>query len=287
LSGTLGYTTPADATSNVGNYAITPGGQSATNYALTFAPGTLSVTPAPLTVTAGDATRLYGGANPSFSASYAGFVNGETPAILSGTLGYTTPADATSAVGNYAITPGGQSATNYALTFAPGTLSVTPAPLTVTAGDVRWSFGEDNPSPTTQYAGFVLGETPEALGGRLVFSIQPSPSSAPREYAIVPAGLESTNYDVRYVPGVLRFETLPSSRDFRPGEDLGVAPDFELDAAFRADSRLAPFVFNPFAPPGCLRWNHENLCCEKLAGPLQSACIHRVVSREGTRKLLP
>src|SRR5262249_51315924 len=51
-----------------------------------------------LTVTAADATRAYGDANPTFTASYSGFVNGEVLATsgVSGSPGLTTTADATS-----------------------------------------------------------------------------------------------------------------------------------------------------------------------------------------------
>jgi hypothetical protein len=37
------FTTPADAGSPAGNYAVTPGGLTATNYAITFVPGMLTV----------------------------------------------------------------------------------------------------------------------------------------------------------------------------------------------------------------------------------------------------
>ena len=37
-----------------------------------------------LTVTAGNTTRVYGAANPGFTANLNGFVNGEVPAVVSG-----------------------------------------------------------------------------------------------------------------------------------------------------------------------------------------------------------
>src|SRR6185436_1394908 len=126
LGGTLTVSTSATASSAVGSYAITPAGLSSTNYAISYVPGTLTVTAAALTVTADNATRLYGAANPAFTASYAGFVNGDTAASLGGTLSVSTPATAGSAVGTYAITPAGLTSTNYAISYAPGTLTVTP-----------------------------------------------------------------------------------------------------------------------------------------------------------------
>jgi hypothetical protein len=91
------------------------------------------VAAAPLTVTARDSTKVYGSPNPAFTASYSGFVLGQGPADLSGTLSFTTSASSTSHVGTYAVTPGGLSSSNYALTFVSGTLTVTPAPLSAAA----------------------------------------------------------------------------------------------------------------------------------------------------------
>ena len=84
----------------------------------------MSVTPAPLGIAANSATRLYGDANPAFSATYTGFQNGETPAALTGALALATPAIPTSNVGNYAIIPSGQSSTNYTIAYVNGKLSV-------------------------------------------------------------------------------------------------------------------------------------------------------------------
>src|SRR6266576_3747042 len=69
------------ATPTVGNYVITPavGTLSATNYDFTpFVNGTLHITKVHLTVTADDKSRAYGAANPTFTATITGFVNGDT-----------------------------------------------------------------------------------------------------------------------------------------------------------------------------------------------------------------
>jgi hypothetical protein len=79
----------------------------------------------PLAITANNATRAFGAPNPAFSASYAGFVNGNTPASLTGTLACTTTATATSPAGTYPITCSGQTSANYTITYVPGALTVT------------------------------------------------------------------------------------------------------------------------------------------------------------------
>ena len=94
--------------------------------------GTLSIFRAPLTIRANDAAKYYGAVLPTFTASGVGFVNGDTLATLSGTLGFTTSATATSGVGIYAVTPGGLSSPNYAITFVDGTLTISKATTTLT-----------------------------------------------------------------------------------------------------------------------------------------------------------
>jgi hypothetical protein len=92
------------------------------------APVTLTITPAVLTVTANNAQKNEGDANPPFTATIAGLVNGETLATsgVTGSPSLTTTATAASLAGTYTINVavGSLTATNY--TFAPvnGTLTI-------------------------------------------------------------------------------------------------------------------------------------------------------------------
>ena len=125
LTGAL--TSAATAASPVGSYAITLGTLSAgSNYTVALAADapTFAVTPAALTITAANQTRIQGEANPAFTVSYSGFVLGEGPGALGGTLTFSTAAGAGSAPGSYAVTPGGLTSGNYAITFVSGTLTV-------------------------------------------------------------------------------------------------------------------------------------------------------------------
>src|SRR5205823_5879797 len=80
--------TTATASSAVTTYPITVSGTPATssNYTISYVDGTLTVTPASLTVTANDTSKQYGAANPTFTVSYGSFVNGDTPSDLGGTV---------------------------------------------------------------------------------------------------------------------------------------------------------------------------------------------------------
>jgi hypothetical protein len=79
-------------------------------------------------VTAGSAARPLNAPNPALTASFAGFVGSDTPAVLAGTLTVTTTAGATSAPGSYPTTAAGLSSSNYAISYVPGTLTVTDVP---------------------------------------------------------------------------------------------------------------------------------------------------------------
>ena len=138
-------TTTATAGSPAGTYSITVGGSVDANYIITFTSGTLTIDKAPLSVTADSKTKIAGTADPVFTVSYSGFVNGETPAVLSGTLAITrAPGES---MGTYAISPSGLSSSNYSITFSAGTLTIIGGstvvlPLVFKAGngiEISWS----------------------------------------------------------------------------------------------------------------------------------------------------
>jgi hypothetical protein len=206
--------TTATAASHVsGNpYSITAGGAIDSDYTISYVAGTLTVTPAALTITADSDpstaaveafTRVYGQANPAFSARYVGFVNGDTAASLGGSLTYTTTATAASPVGTYDVTPGGLTSADYTTTCVAGTLRVTPAALTVTADNKSKQYSDPLPAFTATYSGFVLGQEPGDLTGTLSFATTATSSSGPGTYPITPAGQTSNNYTIAYIAGTL------------------------------------------------------------------------------------
>ncbi|MFA7351467.1 MAG: filamentous hemagglutinin N-terminal domain-containing protein [Methylotenera sp.] len=112
---------------NAGNYALLYSNQ--LGYDVNFAAANaITITPAPLTITAGDASTTYnglayGGGN---GVSYNGFVNGETSAVLSGSLTYGGSSQGAIGLGSYLITPSGFNSSNYNLTYVDGTLTIKP-----------------------------------------------------------------------------------------------------------------------------------------------------------------
>jgi hypothetical protein len=126
---TATYTTVADPTSPVGNYVIVPtlvdpDGKLGT-YNVIINNGSLTVTPAPLSIVADDVTRAAGTANPAFTGTVSGVKNGENI-----TATHNSSATAGSQAGTYSIVPTLNDASgtlgNYAVTVSNGTLTVTP-----------------------------------------------------------------------------------------------------------------------------------------------------------------
>src|SRR5205814_1445973 len=131
----VSLSTTATAASAVGPYPITASGAADANYTISFVAGTLTVMPAALTITADDKSKVYGATLPGLTASYSGFVNGDTASDLDTPVRLSTTATAASAVGTYPITASGAADANYTISFVGGTLTVTPATLTITADD--------------------------------------------------------------------------------------------------------------------------------------------------------
>jgi uncharacterized delta-60 repeat protein len=130
----------------VGSNVITAVYSGDTNFLTSNGSGTQTVTPATLTVTANYASILYGRNVPPLTYNITGFVNGDTPSVVSGTASLTTPATETSDAGNYPIVAaqGNLSAANYTFAFVNGTLTISQDPtLTLlSASPSPSSFGQ-------------------------------------------------------------------------------------------------------------------------------------------------
>jgi hypothetical protein len=175
------------AAAAVGSYPITVvsvSGPKSADYAVMTNAATLTVNAAPLTVTANAASKVAGQANPQFTAQYAGFVLGQGPGVLTGSLSFHTPADTSSPAGLYPITPAGLQATNYAIASVAGTLEVTPAPAAAFT-----------PTPLVTVLGVqVEGErvsrrkTVKVLVVDYSGALEPGPAQSPGNYHLVTAG---------------------------------------------------------------------------------------------------
>jgi filamentous hemagglutinin family protein len=109
-------------------------GADAGNYSVaTSAAGAVGqINRAALTVTLGNVTRVYDGAGFSGGggAAFSGFMDGETSAVLGGTLAYGGASQGAVNAGNYAIDGHGLTARNYTIVYDAGTLTIDPKVIT-------------------------------------------------------------------------------------------------------------------------------------------------------------
>jgi hypothetical protein len=114
-----GSTTPPSA---IGSYTVLatitePGFSGSAN-------GTLTIAKAKLTVTTANKTRRRGAADPPFTATYSGFIGGDTAAIITTLTVFSTTATTGSANGYYPITGSGTIAPGYLVEHLAGSLMV-------------------------------------------------------------------------------------------------------------------------------------------------------------------
>jgi MBG domain (YGX type) len=178
------------------------------------APGT--ITPAPLLVRANNVSTVYGSAVPALTYVMSGFVGGDNSSVVSGKPVIATTAAAGAGAGAYAVTiaAGNLSAANYdfpAADLVAGTLTVTPAPLVITAESTSMFAGQAVPVLTAVYSGFVNGDTAASLTPPPILHSAASPSIAPGSYLITVSGASSPNYTITYVPGTLTVILAPAA----------------------------------------------------------------------------
>jgi len=166
----------ASATASVGSYTLTPsaatgGSFSAANYTITYQSGTLSVTPAPLSITANSVSKFYGqtmtygAGSTAFTSS--GLLNDQSITVTITASGGTA-ADATP--GAYTLSPSAATGTtfvasNYTISYNNGTLTVTKATPVLDWG---------NPLPAVSYgtalSGSQLNATSGGVAGTFVYT---------------------------------------------------------------------------------------------------------------------
>ena len=127
-SGTPTITCAATATSDVGTYDIVIAAGTITEPTAQYVNGTLTITKAPLKITAKSYTKKQGEANPEFDVTYEGFKNNETDAVLTTKPTVTCAATKDSPAGTYDITVSGAVAGNYEISYVAGTLTIEVAP---------------------------------------------------------------------------------------------------------------------------------------------------------------
>jgi hypothetical protein len=184
---------------------------------------TLVVTPAPLTVTAANATMQYGQTVPALTYSVSGLVNGDqSAAVVTGALATTATQGSPVISGGYPITQGSLvSNGNYTIkTFNPGTLTVTQAPLSIQLNNATRQVFTNNPTFTATFTGLLLGDTSAVVQNLNI--------TTKATYPITVSGTPTAqNYTITSItPATLTVSAIV--QDFAVGSGPGVPAQAEL-----------------------------------------------------------
>jgi len=193
-------TTTAGPASPAGTYPITASGAADPNYSITYNSGTLTVQRATLTITPNSASMTYGGVLPALTASYSGFVNGDNVSALTTAPAISTTATASSPAGTYPITASGGVSPNYSFVYNPGTLTINPAALHVTANPQTKKYGTPDPDFTYTVTGLLNGDNTSIFTG----SLSRTPGEDVGKYPITAGDLSAGgNYTLNYTGNTL------------------------------------------------------------------------------------
>ncbi|TMM55560.1 filamentous hemagglutinin N-terminal domain-containing protein [Sulfitobacter sabulilitoris] len=213
---------PAGATVTGSPYSIDAGAATGTglgNYDITYVPGAFTVTPAPLSVLIDDRSKQYGDAVVFDGSEFTvtGLVNSDSLSSVTLTsIG--APGTAPVSGSPYAIdggAPVGNGLENYTVSFAPGDLTVTPAPLSITAQDQSKQYGTAFVFEGTEFITMGL------LNSDSVDSVSLASDAAPANATVAgspyPIGASAAtgtglgNYTIAYAPGAFTVTPAPLS----------------------------------------------------------------------------
>ena len=238
LDGTPNRICDADETSAPGEYPIVISQGTETNTNVTYVNGTLTVTKAPLTITANSYTIKEGDALPTFDAVFTGLKNNEPESVVNPVI--TPTATDSNTPGTYDINVTATS-DNYDITIEAGTLTILPAKMSITIGapgvGTYCSPYDLDFSTVTDFKAYIATGYNSATGNVIVQAVKDVPAGTglflkgtPGTYD-VPCG-ESSSYYVNMLVGVTEATTI-SATD-------GNMTNFLLSATNTSDACFRP-----------------------------------------------
>lgn len=197
--------------SDVGAYPIKCTGGTLKNYELTeYRDGILTITKAPLTLSANNAERVYHENNPQFTFTLIGLKNNDDATCLTAQPTFECLATLNSDCGTYTITPSSAEAHNYDISYKSSVLTITPASLTIKAVNSAREFGEENPILKYELIGLRGNDNENnALQELPLLTTTATPTSNVGEYNIIVNGGKSKNYTLSYRSGFLTITKAP------------------------------------------------------------------------------
>ena len=203
---------------NAGAYTLTASLKDKTNYVWdddTTADKTYNWTISKLKITVevtnANQSATYNGAEPTINTDTTVTLTGSVasvPPCVSNELLFSVTKETGVNAGTYTLTPSakaksGYSVDNYDITPTNGTFTINKAALTVTANSENITYGDDKPTFSVSYSGFVNNENESVLGGSLVLECGYVRYGNVGTYSITPIGLTSGNYAITFESGTL------------------------------------------------------------------------------------
>ena len=227
----------AKTSSPVGTYDITVSDCEARNYTVSIGRGTLTVSKAPLRITANDISRMYYEPNPDLKCSYYGFVNGENSSVLDSQPQLSTTATLNSKAGKYPINISGAEAQNYSIIYESGVLQVQKRSLNVSAENYTREYNKENPKFAINYKGFANDEDENVLITKPTVTTNATKTSDVGTYSLTVSGGMADNYDFVYSNGSLKIEKAYQTIEWDQSlENIPLYSQVELNA--QASSNL-------------------------------------------------
>ncbi len=205
LTGELSYACDYTVGSNVGEYDITPSGQTSANYDITYVKGTLVVYKADPAFTAPTANTLTynGGAQTLIAAGTTEHGTFEYTFTPNDEESWNTALPQAKNAGEYGVyyrVVGDHNHLNYESADAV-VVTIAKAALTATADDKSVIYGDDAPEYTVTYEGWQGEDNADVLSGTIAYACEYAPTSNVGEYNIIPSGVEAANYAITFVNG--------------------------------------------------------------------------------------
>uniref|UniRef100_Q3AQF8 Filamentous hemagglutinin-like protein n=1 Tax=Chlorobium chlorochromatii (strain CaD3) TaxID=340177 RepID=Q3AQF8_CHLCH len=202
LEGSMQVSGMPNTTSSVGTYNVAYAGGLTSSKGFTFTAGTplaLTVEPQPITVNPDDQEKTYDDTDPDLTWQVEaqgvgrGLLVGD---VFSGELGREAGED----VGSYAITLNTLHNDNYAISFIPGTFTITQRPLTLSATSTQKVYGEADPTLAVTITSGSLASTlrQDALSD-VVGTLNREVGNNVGSYDVVlGSGSRSSNYNITF-----------------------------------------------------------------------------------------
>lgn len=203
---------------NAGAYTLTASLVDKTNYVWddnTTADKTYNWTISELKITVkvtnAKQSATYNGAEPTINTDTTVTLTGSVasvPPCVSNELLFSVTKETGVNAGTYTLTPSAKAKSgyfvdNYDITPTNGTFTINKAALTVTANSKNITYGDDKPTFSVSYSGFVNNENESVLGGSLVLECGYVRYGNVGTYSITPSGLTSGNYAITFESGKL------------------------------------------------------------------------------------